>query len=60
MNDAGELYTRARLNAVLRHAGKASAAEMVRAVTDQVHAFTGSAPLADDVTALAVRWSPTD
>jgi phosphoserine phosphatase RsbU/P len=60
MNAAGELYTRARLNAVLRHAGKASAAEMVRAVTDQVHAFTGSAPLADDVTALAVRWLPTD
>jgi sigma-B regulation protein RsbU (phosphoserine phosphatase) len=60
MNAAGELYTRARLNAVLRNAGKASAADMVRAVTDHVHAFTGSAPLADDVTALAVRWSPTN
>jgi hypothetical protein len=47
------------LNTVLRSAAKASAAELVRAVTDHVHEFTGSASMADDVTALAIRWLPS-
>jgi sigma-B regulation protein RsbU (phosphoserine phosphatase) len=59
MNAAEEFYTLERLNAVLRGAGKASAAELVRAVTDHVREFTGSAPKADDVTALAIRWLPS-
>jgi phosphoserine phosphatase RsbU/P len=59
MNADGELYTLERLNSVLRGTGKASAAELVRAVTDHVHEFTGSAPMADDVTALAIRWRPS-
>jgi serine phosphatase RsbU (regulator of sigma subunit) len=59
MNPAGEFYTLARLQGVLRGAGKASAAELVRTVTDSVRDFAGSAPKADDVTALAIRWSPS-
>ena len=59
MNAEEEFYTLERLNTVLRSAGKASAAELVRAVTDHVHEFTGSAPMADDVTALAIRWLPS-
>jgi phosphoserine phosphatase RsbU/P len=59
MNAEGELYTIERLSAVLRSAGKASAAELVCAVTDHVCEFAGSAPKADDVTALAIRWLPS-
>jgi sigma-B regulation protein RsbU (phosphoserine phosphatase) len=59
MNAEGEFYTLERLNTVLRGAGKASAAELVRAVTDHVRDFAGSAPKADDVTALAIRWLPS-
>jgi sigma-B regulation protein RsbU (phosphoserine phosphatase) len=58
MNSEGELYTLERLNADLRGAVGASATELVRKVTDNVNAFTGSAPKADDVTALALRWLP--
>jgi sigma-B regulation protein RsbU (phosphoserine phosphatase) len=58
MNAEGELYTLDRLNAVLRVAGRASAVALVRAVTDNVHQFTGAAQMADDLTALAVRWLP--
>jgi sigma-B regulation protein RsbU (phosphoserine phosphatase) len=59
MNSEGDFYTLERLDAVLRGAGKASAAELVRAVTDHVRDFVGSAPKADDVTALGIRWLPT-
>jgi phosphoserine phosphatase RsbU/P len=58
MNAEGEFYTLERLSAVLRSAGKASAAKLVRAVTDHVGKFAGSAPKADDVTMLALRWQP--
>jgi phosphoserine phosphatase RsbU/P len=55
MNAQGEFYTLERLNAVLRGAGNASAAELVRAVTDHVGEFAGSEPKAGDMTALAIR-----
>jgi phosphoserine phosphatase RsbU/P len=58
MNAEGEFYTLERLSAVLRSTGKASAAKLVRAVTDHVGKFAGSAPKADDVTMLALRWQP--
>jgi len=58
MNAQGELYTLARLDADLRGAAGASAEELVRKVTGNVNAFTGTAPKADDVTALAMRWRP--
>ena len=59
MNVEGGLYTLDRLNADLRAAVNASAVDLVRIVTDNVHAFTGSAPKADDVTVLALRWRPS-
>jgi sigma-B regulation protein RsbU (phosphoserine phosphatase) len=58
-NAEGDFYTIERMNSVLRGAGKASAADLVRAVTDHVRDFAGSAPKADDVTALAIRWLPS-
>ena len=58
MNAEGEFYTLERLSTVLRSAGKAPAAKLVRAVTDHVGKFAGSAPKADDVTMLALRWQP--
>ncbi len=57
-NAEGAFYTIERLNADLRGAVAASAEDLVRLVTDNVNAFTGSAPKADDVTALALRWDP--
>ena len=33
---------------------------MVGVIKDAVDAFTGSAPRADDVTALALRWQPVE
>jgi len=56
MNTDGKFYTFERLNADLRAACKAAPEEMVRAVIRNVHAFTGSAPKADDFTVLALRW----
>jgi sigma-B regulation protein RsbU (phosphoserine phosphatase) len=56
MNVDGELYSLERLNADLCGAAGVGAAELVRKVTENVNAFTGSAPKADDVTALALRW----
>ncbi len=58
MNGEGSFYTLDRLNADLRAAVNASAADLVRVVTNNVNTFTGSAPKADDVTVLALRWRP--
>jgi phosphoserine phosphatase RsbU/P len=58
MNAEGAFYTLDRLNADLQAAANAPAVELVRAVTAHVHAFTGSAAKADDVTMLALRWRP--
>ncbi len=56
MNAQGVLYGADRLAAVLRAGGEATPANIVRMVTDDVHAFAGMAPKADDVTVLALRW----
>ena len=58
MNEQGELYTIERLNADLSDAAGTSAADLVRKVAHNVNIFTGMAPKADDVTALAMRWRP--
>jgi sigma-B regulation protein RsbU (phosphoserine phosphatase) len=58
MNAEGNLYTIDRLDANLRSAVNGSALELVRTVTDNVHAFAGSAAKSDDVTVLALRWRP--
>jgi hypothetical protein len=43
-----------------KRANAAEPLEMVRVVKDAVDAFTGSAPRADDVAALALRWQPAE
>jgi phosphoserine phosphatase RsbU/P len=58
MNAQGELYSLERLDADLRGAPGAGAEELVRRVADNVNAFTGEAPRADDLTILALRWRP--
>jgi len=59
MNAAGELYTLERLNADLADAAATSAEDLVHKVANNVNTFTGTAPKADDVTALAMRWRPS-
>jgi sigma-B regulation protein RsbU (phosphoserine phosphatase) len=56
MNIGEELYTTERLNADLAALRKGTPEAIVRAVKDRVDAFTGTAPKADDVTLLALRW----
>lgn len=58
LNADGALYTQERLDADLRAAVTAPVMQLVQTVTNNVQAFTGTAPKADDVTALALRWLP--
>jgi phosphoserine phosphatase RsbU/P len=60
LNDKGDLFSIERLSRLLREANAAEPLEMVRVIKDAVDAFTGSAPRADDVTALALRWQPAE
>jgi sigma-B regulation protein RsbU (phosphoserine phosphatase) len=52
-----ELFAEARLESVLRAAAQESSANVVKAVGSAISSFVGSAPQADDITAMAVRWS---
>jgi sigma-B regulation protein RsbU (phosphoserine phosphatase) len=56
MNIGEELYTTERLNADLAALRNGTPEAIVRGVGDRVDAFTGTAPKADDVTLLALRW----
>jgi phosphoserine phosphatase RsbU/P len=58
MNESGELFSEARLEADLRRLSPRTPDEIVRAVKAHVDDFTGNAPKADDVTMLALRWRP--
>ena len=60
LNDNGDLFSIERLSRLLRDANAAEPLEMVKVIKDAVDAFTGSAPRADDVTALALRWQPAE
>ena len=60
LNENGDLFSIERLNRELSAANGADPVEIVRLVKSAVDAFTGSAPKADDVTALALRWRPTE
>jgi sigma-B regulation protein RsbU (phosphoserine phosphatase) len=57
MNADGAFYGLERLTVTLR-AANARPIELVRSVAESVRAFIGTAPKADDVTALALRWLP--
>jgi sigma-B regulation protein RsbU (phosphoserine phosphatase) len=56
MNSSEELYTAERLDADLAALRNGAPEAIVRGVKDRVDAFTGTAPRADDVTLLALRW----
>lgn len=58
MNPLEQLYTEARLESDLKTAHKAAPADMIRIVKQHIDDFTGTAPKADDVTMLALRWLP--
>jgi sigma-B regulation protein RsbU (phosphoserine phosphatase) len=58
MNEDGAFYTLERLNADLRASAGMPVTKLVQTVTENVHVFAGSAPQADDITALAMRWRP--
>ena len=60
LNDKGDLFSIERLSQLLRTSHAAEPSEMVGVIKDAVDAFTGSAPRADDVTALALRWQPVE
>jgi phosphoserine phosphatase RsbU/P len=58
LNEKGELFSIERLNQELITANAEDPIEIVRVVKNAVDVFTGTAPKADDVTALALRWRP--
>jgi phosphoserine phosphatase RsbU/P len=60
LNDKGDLFSIERLNQLLRASNTAEPQEMVRVIKEAVDSFTGTAPRADDVTALALRWQPAE
>ena len=59
LNEKGDLFSIERLNQELRAASGEEPVEIVRLIKNAVDTFTGTAPKADDVTALALRWRPT-
>jgi serine/threonine-protein kinase RsbW len=60
LNENGDLFSIERLNRELSAANGADPVEIVRLIKSAVDAFTGSAPKADDVTALALCWRPAE
>ena len=58
MNAAGEFFGVERLAASLAGGQDLAPADLIAAVKTEMDSFTGSAAKADDVTMLALRWSP--
>jgi serine phosphatase RsbU (regulator of sigma subunit) len=59
MNSAGELYGSERFAAVIRNIGAGDTAHgLIERVRTDVAAFVGDAEPADDLTLLALRWTP--
>jgi sigma-B regulation protein RsbU (phosphoserine phosphatase) len=58
MNEAGNLYGAARLEALLHATGDEPPQALVEALKSDIEAFTDGAPKADDVTLLALRLWP--
>src|SRR5258708_37786927 len=57
-NANGDLFSLERLAQQLQAAHHAEPPELVTTIKAAVDAFTGTAPKADDFTALALRWHP--
>jgi phosphoserine phosphatase RsbU/P len=60
LNEKGDLFSIERLNQLLSAAHGADPVEIIRVIKNAVDTFSGSAPRADDVTALALRWRPAE
>ena len=58
MDGQGRLYGESRLEQVLRRSPKQSPSEIIRATIEDVRAYAGDTPQADDITLLALRFSP--
>ena len=56
-NQADELFSEPRLEVVLHTVAQEGSATVVKAVADAIAGFVAAAPQADDITAMAVRWS---
>ena len=54
-NKNDELFTEARLEAILRGTAGRPTSAIVNSVTDAVRSFAAGAPQSDDITALAIR-----
>lgn len=59
LDEAGELFSAARLETILRSCAGAGPAAMVTSVKQAVDKFAGAALQADDITALAIAWQPS-
>jgi sigma-B regulation protein RsbU (phosphoserine phosphatase) len=60
LNEKGDLFSIDRLSQELSATHSADPVEIVRVIKNAVDKFAGSAPKADDVTALALRWRPAE
>ncbi|MEJ2229907.1 MAG: SpoIIE family protein phosphatase [Nitrospirales bacterium] len=58
INRHGEFYEESRLELVLTRTQRQSSAEMIQATVDDVRKFAEGTPQADDITALALRYTP--
>jgi sigma-B regulation protein RsbU (phosphoserine phosphatase) len=56
-NQGDELFGEPRLEAVLRTIAQQSSAHVVKSVAAAISGFVAAAPQADDITAMAIRWS---
>ena len=57
-NPSGQLYGIPRLEAVLSAAGDRSPREVIGCVNDEVVTYAAGAPQSDDITMLAIRYTP--
>jgi sigma-B regulation protein RsbU (phosphoserine phosphatase) len=57
INGDGALYDEDRLSAILAHERESDARTLVASVRSDVRHFVGSAPVADDITILALRYT---
>jgi len=56
-NKAEELFAEFRLEAILRSNAGQSSSHVIKSVATAINSFVASAPQADDITAMTVRWS---
>ena len=56
MDEQERLYSDGRLLEVLKAMGQMSSAEVVESVTQDVLSFAGTAPQADDITVMMIRF----